>query len=100
MRSLSISLIAAVAMLFVNPAQAGDAVAECKAFFEKFQQCVDGLKGDDQEDARIFLKTLRATLGMSDDLNQGDPTALGIMCALTIEEVKKEPSIQKYNCAW
>lgn len=53
MRSLFIPLIAAVAMLFVNPVQAGDAVAECKAFFEKFQQCIDGLKGDDQEDAHI-----------------------------------------------
>ena len=83
-----------------SPCSPGDAIAECKAFFEKFQKCVDGLKGDDQEDARIFMKTLRATLGMSDDFNQVDPTALGIMCGFTIEEMKKEPSIQKYNCFW
>ncbi|MGH9697688.1 MAG: hypothetical protein ACRD5Z_26345, partial [Bryobacteraceae bacterium] len=78
----------------------GDAVAECKAFFEKFQKCVDGLKADQQDEARIFMKTLRGTLGMSDDLNQGDPMMLGIMCGTMITEVKKEPMVQKYNCSW
>ena len=93
-------LIVLIAILISSPVRAGDAVAECKAFFEKFEKCVDGLKGEQQEEARIFMKTLRGTLGLSDDLNQGDPMMLGIMCAATMEETKKEPSVQKYNCAW
>jgi hypothetical protein len=91
----------AVAVICISgPSRANDAVAECKAFFDKFQKCVDGLKGEQQDEARIFMKTLRATLGMSDDLNQGDPTMIGIMCGVTMQETKKEPMVQKYNCNW
>jgi len=82
------------------PARANDAVAECKAFFDKFEKCVDGLKGDQQQEARIFLKTLRGTLGMADDLNQGDPMMIGILCGATMEEAKKTPDVQKYHCSW
>lgn len=82
-----------------NPGRA-DAIAECKAFFEKFDRCIDGLKGDQQDEARVFSRTLKATLGMSDDLNRGDPMYTGIMCSLTIQEIKKDQSVQKYNCQW
>jgi hypothetical protein len=99
-RLLITAQIAVAAMLISSPLRANDPVAECKAFFDKFQKCVDGLKGEQQDEARIFMKTLRGTLGMSDDLNQGDPTMLGIMCGITMQETKKEPSVQKYNCAW
>jgi hypothetical protein len=87
------------ATLFTSPASA-DALAECKDFFAKFEKCADGLKGDEQEEARVYIKTLRGTLGMNDALNQGDPMLTGMMCSLTIKEMKKEPDIQKYNCAW
>ena len=90
----------ALATLLSNPAFAGDQLAECKDFFAKFEKCADGLKGDQQEEARVYIKTLRGTLGMNDALNQGDPTLTGMMCSLTIREMKKEPDIQKYNCAW
>jgi hypothetical protein len=101
MRLLLAAAIAVTAVFATNSARADtDAVAECKAFFQKFQKCVDGLKGDRQDEARIFMKTLRGTLGMSDDLNNGDPTMLGIMCGITMRETKKDPDVQKYNCAW
>lgn len=77
-----------------------DAAAECKNFFKKFQTCVDGLQGDQKDEATIFMKTLRGTLGMSDDLNQGDPMMLGIMCGVMMEEAKKDADVQKYNCQW
>jgi hypothetical protein len=85
-----------------NPSlvQANDAIEECKAFFTKFERCIDGLKGDQQDQARIFLRTIKATLGMSNDLNQGDPMYTGIMCKLTIQEIKKDQSVQTYNCQW
>jgi hypothetical protein len=100
LRLLSVVAFAVSALLISNPVIAGDAVAECKAFFQKFEKCVDGLKPEQQDEARIFMKTLRGTLGMSDDLNQGDPMMLGIMCGTMIDEVKKEPMVQKYNCSW
>jgi hypothetical protein len=101
MRPSLAAAIAVTALFSTTGARADtDSVAECKAFFQKFQKCVDGLKGDQQDEARIFMKTLRGTLGMSDDLNGGDPTMLGIMCGITMQEAKKEPSVQKYNCAW
>jgi hypothetical protein len=91
---------AVLATALAGPASAADPLAECKAFFEKFQKCVDGLKGDQQDEARIFMKTVRGTVGLSDDLNRGDPTMTSIMCGATMQEVKKEPMVQKYNCAW
>jgi hypothetical protein len=93
-------LIAVMAVLMPGPLRAGDAIKECEDFFAKFQKCVDGLEGEQQDEARIFLKTLRGTLGMSDDLNRGDPTMTGIMCGFTMQEAKKDPTVQKYNCAW
>ena len=89
-----------IVALFSSPVSAADAVADCKAFFDKFQKCVDSLKGEQQDQARIFMKTLRATLGLSDSLNYGDPIALGIMCHFTIEEVKKDQTVQTYHCNW
>ena len=100
MRSQLIASIAVAVAIVCGPAQANDKVAECKAFFAKFQQCADGLQGEQRDEARIFVRTLKATLGMSDDLNQGDPMYLSIMCGVMIEETKKDSSVKKYNCAW
>lgn len=94
------ALLCLGAIVNPNSGQANDAIADCKAFFAKFERCIDGLKGDQQDQARIFLKTIKATLGMSNDLNQGDPMYLGIMCTLTIEEIKKDQSVQTYHCQW
>jgi hypothetical protein len=91
---------ALLTMIASSPLRANDAVEQCKAFFDKFQKCVDGLQGDQKEEARIFMKSLRGSLGMADDLNQGDPTMIGIMCGVAMDEVKKEPMVKKYNCAW
>ena len=88
--------LAVMAALIAGPARADDTIAECKDFFAKFEKCVDGLEGEQQEEARIFLKTLRGTLGMSDDLNQGDPSMMAIMCGVTMQEAKKDPDVQKY----
>lgn len=103
MRISFAAAITAVAVLFAShlasPASA-DALAECRDFFAKFEKCADGLAGEQQEEARVYIKTLRSTLGMNDALNQGDPMLTGMMCSLTIKEMKKEPDIQKYNCAW
>ena len=77
-----------------------DAVAECENFFKKFQACVDGLEGEQKDEAKIFLKTLRGTLGMADGINRGDPTLTGMMCGTLMEESKKDPDIQKYKCKW
>ncbi len=46
------------------------------------------------------MNTLKGTLGMADGLNQGDKTLLNMMCGVTMEEAKKDPDVQKYNCAW
>lgn len=99
----SLVLVFVFATFFLNASSvsaADDAVAECKNFFAKFQTCIDGLEGEQKDEATIFMKTLRGTLGMSDDLNQGDPTLLGIMCGTLMEEAKKDPDIQKYKCQW
>ncbi len=93
-------LMTVVAMSISNAARADDAMAKCEKFFAKFQTCVDGLKGEQQEEAKVFMKTLRGTLGMADGLNRGDPMLTGMMCGFTMDEVKKDPSVQKYNCAW
>ena len=95
-----LTALAVIAVLIAGPARADDTVAECKDFFDKFEKCVDGLEGEQQEEARIFLKTLRGTLGMSDDLNQGETGMMAIMCSVTMQEAKKDPDVQKYNCAW
>jgi hypothetical protein len=100
MRFFVFAALSCWALINSDLTRADDAIAECKAFFAKFEQCIDGLKGDQQDQARIFLRTIKATLGMSNDLNQGDPMYLGIMCKLTIQEIKKEPSVQPYNCQW
>jgi hypothetical protein len=100
MRSSIIAAIAVLAAFTAAPADANDTVAQCREFFAKFQKCADGLQGEQQDEARIFLRTLRATLGMSDDLNQGDPMMMSIMCSVTMDEVKKDQSVKKYNCAW
>lgn len=83
-----------------NLARAEDAIAECNAFFAKFERCIDGMKGDQKDQARVFLRTVKATLGLSNDLNRGDPMYTGIMCKLTVEEIKKDRSVQTYNCQW
>ncbi len=88
------------ALVISGPTYANDGVASCKAFFTKFDQCVDRLEGEKQEDARIYVRTLKATLGMSDDLNQGDPMYLAIMCGAMMDEVKKDRDVQSYNCQW
>jgi hypothetical protein len=95
-----IAVAAALITNFISRPAAADALAECNDFFAKFEKCADGLKGEQQEEARVYIKTLRGTLGMNDALNQGDPMLTGMMCSLTIKEMKKEPDIQKYNCAW
>ena len=77
-----------------------DAVAECKNFFKKFQTCIDGLQGDQKDEATVFMKTTRGILGISDDLNRGDPMMLGIMCGGMMEELKKDASVQQYKCQW
>jgi hypothetical protein len=101
---MRLRILAGAALLSVavlpKAGHADDAIARCKAFFKTFEQCVDGLHGEQQDEARIYMKTLRATLGLSDDLNQGDPMALGIMCQVTMDEIKKDSMVQKYNCAW
>jgi len=98
---LTLALVLTTAAVIVSgPARANDAVAECKAFFAKFDQCVDRLEGEQQQDARIFVRTLKGTLGMSDDLNQGDPMYLSIMCSAMMDEVKKDRDVQSYNCQW
>ncbi len=95
-----LAVCTALTAFFSSIAYAEDQLAECKDFFAKFEKCADGLKGDQQEEARVYIKTLRGTLGMNDALNQGDPMLTGMMCTLTIREMKKERDIQKYNCAW
>lgn len=79
---------------------ATDAVKQCEDFLGKFQKCVDGLKGEQQEEARVFLKTLRGTLGMADGVNRGDPQMTGVLCGVMMEEAKKDPDVQKYGCTW
>jgi len=90
----------AIVIVCTAPAYAVEAVDDCKIFFEKFQTCVDSLQGEQRDEARIFMKTLRATLGMSDSLNQQDPLAHALMCRFTIVEIKKDETVQKYNCNW
>jgi hypothetical protein len=92
--------VALAATLAPNPAPAADAIQQCRDFFAKFEKCVDGLEGEQQEEARIFMRTLRGTVGMSDDLNRGDPMLTGMMCGFVMDEAKKDSSVQKYNCAW
>ena len=60
MRSPLVPLLVAV-VLWSEPAHAADPVAACETFLASFQKCVDGLKGEQQEEARIFLKTMRGT---------------------------------------
>ena len=96
---LVLSAAALVAVLAPAPGRA-DPLAACRDFFTKFQTCVDRLEGEQQEEARIFMKTLRGTLGMNDSLNAGDPNLTGMMCRFTMDEVKKDPSVKKYNCTW
>jgi hypothetical protein len=93
-------LVAAAASLAPSPAPAADPLAECKDFFAKFDKCIAGLEGEQQEEARIFERTLKGTLGMADDLNRGDPMMTGILCSATMTETKKDPMVQKYKCAW
>jgi hypothetical protein len=92
--------VTVLALLVTAPVQADDAVKECKDFFEKFDKCVDKLEGEEKDDAKIFVRTLKGTLGMADDLNQEDSMMLGILCSATMEEAKKDPDVQKYNCEW
>lgn len=100
MRSL-LALPVALAVLLVSAtARAGDPVADCEAFLAQFQKCVDGLKGEQQEEARVFLKTMRGTLGMADGVNRGDPMLTGMLCGVMIEEMKKDPDVKKYGCRW
>lgn len=99
MRSLLALPLLAAAALAPHTARA-DAIAECRTFFQKFETCVEGLEGEQQQEARIFMRTLRGTVGMSDDLNRGDPMLTGVMCGVMMEEAKKDPTVQQYKCAW
>jgi len=101
MRTLLATVVLSAATLcLASPGQAGNAVAECKSFFAKFDQCIARLDGEKQDSARIFARTLKAMLGVSDDLNQGDPIAMSIMCGAMIDEAKKDRDVQSYNCDW
>ena len=93
---LAVSFCALIASVPV----AADTADDCKDFFDKFEKCVDKLEGDQKDEARIFMNTLKGTLGMADGLNQGNKTLLNMMCGVTMEEAKKDPDVQKYNCAW
>ncbi len=96
---LAVALSAVIAAS--SAAHAGaDTVPECKSFFQKFQTCVDALEGEVKDEATIFLKTLRGTVGMSDDLNRGDPMLTGMMCGIMMEEAKKDADIAKFKCQW
>lgn len=92
--------MAFLASVAAGPAHAADPLAQCKDFFAKFDKCIQHLEGDEKEEARVFVNTLRGTIGMSDDLNRGDANITGMMCALTMEEAKKDPDVLKYKCAW
>lgn len=100
MRALLVIAAALGVLLVAAPVRARDPVKECAEFLGKFQKCVDGLKGEQQEEARVFLKTLRGTLGMADGVNRGDPQMTGVLCGVMMEEAKKDPDIQKYGCTW
>jgi hypothetical protein len=100
MRSSIIASLALLAAFAASPASANDSIAQCREFVTKFQRCVDSLQGEKQDEARVFLRTIRAMLGMSDDLNRGDPMMMSIMCSATMDEAKKDPSVKAYNCAW
>ncbi len=91
---------AAVCLFAISPAKAGDAIAGCKDFFAKFEKCADALQGNQQDEARVYIKTMRGILGMNDSLNQGDPMLIGMMCSGMMDEMKKDPDIKKYNCQW
>jgi hypothetical protein len=102
MRFLRLAPVLLTAFIGMAPSAHADSstMAQCKTFFQKFQTCVDGLQGEQKDEAAIFMKTMRGTLGMSDDLNRGDPMLTGMMCGLMIEEAKKDTSIQQYKCQW
>jgi len=100
MRTVLVCVIGLAVLLFSAPVRADDPMKQCEDFLGKFQKCVDGLQGEQQEEARVFLKTLRGTLGMSDGVNRGDPQMTGMMCSVMRDEAKKDPGIRKYGCAW
>ena len=97
---LLVSAVAAVCLFAISPASAGDAIADCKDFFAKFEKCADGLQGDQQDEARVYIKTMRGIVGMNDSLNQGDAMLTGMMCSGIMDEMKKDPDIKNYNCQW
>ncbi len=92
---------ALLATFLASPAHAGDdAIAACRDFFQKFQKCVDKLEGDQKEAARVMMNTSRGMVGMSDDLNRGDPMLTGMMCGGIMEELKKDKDGQDSKCEW
>lgn len=95
------ALFALLAPCAAPPARAADdAIAVCRDFFQKFQKCVDKLEGDQKEEARVMMNTSRGMVGLSDDLNRGDPMLTGMMCSGMMEELKKDKDVQKYKCEW
>lgn len=101
MRTRFVIPFLAATMLVSPSAFAEDsALDKCKKFFTAFEKCADGLKGDQQDEARVYIKTMRGMIGMSDDLNRGDSLITGMMCAGVMDELKKDSSVQKYNCQW
>lgn len=100
MRTLRTASILLLTAMLPQPLFAGDQLAKCKAFFTEFEQCAERQEGQQKDDAKVFVRTLRATLGMADDLNRGDAMMTSILCSVTMDEVKKDPAVQKYNCSW
>jgi hypothetical protein len=93
--------VAAAALLFSpGPVRAEEPIEACKAFFAKFEKCVEALGEDRREEARIYMKSLRATLGMADDLNRGDPNLTGMLCGFAMDQIKEDKDVKSYNCKW
>ena len=94
------AILAATLILAPAALAEDNAIDKCKKFFAAFEKCADGLKGDQQDAARVTIKTMRGMIGMSDDLNQGDALVTGMMCAGMMDEMKKDSDVKSYNCQW
>lgn len=87
--------------LTASSAYAGDmGVPQCDNFFAKYETCIAKLSGEQKENARISLGTLRFTMKMADSLNRGDPNLTGPLCESLKEETLKDADVQSYGCDW